>query len=267
MFRDWPSLTSSPSDEEHMTMTRLLTAGALATVAFLLLIGAGASRAEACALSPTDPDCNAYARAAYNAFNTVNDTAGAPCHDLECDPPPTNPYCDMYDSQPGRTCVTVKKDFQFQAVDTERPEGNNHCTVTLEGSAPEDQTDPENRPDVQYRSTLKCDKPLQVVDIKPSLYTATGGYIASATPFHCHALAGGCPTTATAGSRGLRPGPADYRQTTYVRLVLPGGPDPWVLAEGRPGNGAESCAPNYQKGYVVECLLDLDIPATPPQTN
>ncbi len=249
-------------------MTRLLTTGALAIVAALLFIGAGAARAEACALSPTDPDCNGYVRTAYNTFNTVSRTAGLPCEADErpdCDPGPTNPYCDMYNPT-GRVCVTVKKDFQFQAVDTSRTDGNNHCTVTLEGSAPEDQTDPENRPDVQYRTSLKCDLPLQVVDIKPSLYTATGGYIASAPTFHCHALAGGCSTTASTGSRGLREGPADYRQTTYVRFVLPGGPDPWVLAEGRPANGAESCAPNYQKGYVVECLLDLDIPATPPQS-
>jgi hypothetical protein len=216
-----------------------------------------ASAAHACRPNPAFPVnyCDTQ-----NKLDEAEETAGE-----TLDPAPTNPYCDMYNPQPGRGCVTVKKDFVFQAIDNS-DHSTNLCTVTLEGSAPEDQTDYANRPDVQYRSSIKCQKALQNMTIRPALYTATGEYKSSAPEFKCHILVNPCPISASTGSRGLQDGPMDYRQTTYVRLVLPGGPDPWIATEGRPGNPdhPESCTGAYEKGYVVECLLDLDIPATPP---
>lgn len=250
-------------------MTRLLTAATLAFVGALLAVAALPSSAAACALTPTDPDCNGYVRTTYNTFNTVSRTAGLPCEADErpdCDPGPTNPYCDMFNPT-GRVCVTVKKDFLYKAIDTSNG-ARNDCTVTLEGSAPESQTDPENRPDVQYRTSIKCDSPLQVVSIKPRLFTATGtSPIGSAPDIWCHPTTGGCGTFYTTQAGGLRDGGQAYFVRATVKLILPGGPDPWYAAMGTPANGPDSCAPPaHEGGYVVECNVELEIPATPPQS-
>ena len=215
------------------------------------------------------PECSDYPLLPHEPYWDPTDRTYVPCalsraQHAPDDPGPTNPYCDLYDPAPGRVCVTVKKDYRFQAVDTSTG-ATNSCTVTLEGAAPESQTDPANRPDVQYRSSITCQHALQVISMKPALYTAMGAYLASAPEVWCHPSTGGCQTSYSTGSRGLREGNSVYVQRTYVKLILPGGPDPWILAEGKPAAGPGSCAPGNENGYVVECLLELDIPTTPPQ--
>lgn len=247
-----------------MTVRNLLVAGlagGLALIAALLAFAVAAPRADACALSPMS-DCGIVGSKVNPVIRDTEERAG--CPELDCGP--TNPYCDIYAPQPGRVCTTVKEDFVYQAVDTsDAATGDNRCVVTLEGAAPEDQNDPYNRPDVQYKTSIKCQKSLQVISIKPALYEkGSSTPISSANEILCHPSMGACGLSYSTANRGLLDGNKVYTQRAYVKLILPGGPDPWVAAMGQPANGPGSCAPGNQNGYVVECLVEIDIPTTPP---
>lgn len=128
----------------------------------------------------------------------------------------------------------------------------------LKAGYPDDQSDPQNRPDVQHRTSISCQKPLQVMTIIPELFTATGVYRGSAQSIQCHALSTNpCETFETTRGGGVQEPGQVYVLRVYARLVLPGGPDPWVETSGLPADRADSCAPG---GLEVRCVLELVIP-------
>ena len=194
------------------------------------------------------------AAVAADPCNLVTKTTTWQCF---MDDGPTPPPCDVDKTSVGpgeRVCTpAAPKDFVFEAYDLVK--GLNRCVVTLRASAPEDQSDPGNRPKIGYRTTVKCEQTLRVVNFTPSVHKATGGQIHSTPQVYCH---GTCTTTQTIRGDVYAARNEAYVVRVPIHMRLWEGPDPWIAVppDAKPNSGPASCLPG---GFDVYCMLELPI--------
>lgn len=225
-----------------------------ATLGVLLMIGAWYADTAGAEMCPASPG---------SCPHPVDDVAYAVDRFSRTgDPPPTPPSCPL-DPPPGYFCVPgVSRDYVFESADAGNPQtGDNRCIVRLEGATP---PDAYGGADVQYRTTVICQKALRVLSIEPKLFTERLSQIGSAPTFSCHALSNPCPATAGSRGGGSRLANDVYVQRATVKMVVPESlMDPWIVVEGEPVPGdPDSCSPGSD---VVTCVLTLEIPAAKQQ--
>lgn len=234
---------------------RRLAIAALAAAALLASQLAVQTKTAGAADSTALPTSCDVVELATEFYCDYTDTPGAPPCDVDEDP-----------TQPGsRVCTPGPSEtFAFQAVDRSNlATGDNRCGVTLKAGYPEDQADPANRPKVGYRTIVDCQQQLRVKDWTATLYKATGEYVHSTGQYWCHST---CPIDSTLRGDVHVPKNSALILRVRARLVLWGGPDPWVATDPRakPAGGPTSCTPEGPDDYEIDCIMELPF-TTPDQ--